>query len=64
MVSGSGSKMVDGTAPAEDNGQEMYIHLSGDGKGGGGVLDNGGIHPAAPEHGCTVHRYKITVRPV
>ena len=64
MVSGSDSEMVDGTAPAEDNGQEMYIHLSGDGKGGGGVLDNGGIHQAAPEHGRTVDRCAITVRPV
>ena len=56
--------MVDGTAPAEDTGWEVYIHLSGNGKGGGGVLYNGGIHPASLEHDRTVHRYAITVRPV
>ena len=56
--------MIDWTAPVEDTGQEVDIHLSGDCKGGGGVLDDGGIHPAAPEYGQTVHLYEITVRPM
>ena len=56
--------MVDGTAPVEDNGRGVKIHLGVNGKGGGKVLDNGIIHKAAPEHGRTVHRYAITVRPV
>ena len=30
-------------APIEDNGREVEIHLGGGSKGGGGVLDNGGI---------------------
>ena len=47
-VSGPGGKTVDGTAPAEDTGWEVDIHLSGDGKEEGRVLDDGRIHPAAP----------------
>ena len=35
----------------------MEIHLSGGGKGGGGFLDNVGIHQADPEHGHTVYCY-------
>ena len=42
----------------------MDIHLGGDVTLGGGVLDNGGIHQVSPEHGGTVYRYAITVRPV
>ena len=42
----------------------MELNIGGDSKEGGGVIDNGGKHQAAPEHGCTVHRYAITVRPV
>ena len=42
----------------------MDIHLGGDGEGGGRFPDDGGIHLAALEHGCTVHLYAITVRPV
>ena len=35
----------------------MEIHLGGGGKGGGGFLDNGGIHQVEPEHGHTVYYY-------
>ena len=42
----------------------MDVHLGGDVKGGGGVPDDGGLYPAAPEHGRTVYCYTITVRPV
>ena len=49
---------------AEDTGQEVNIHLGGNGMGGGGVIDNGAIHQGAPEHSRTVHRYDITVRHV
>ena len=63
-VSDPGDKTADGTAPAEDNGRNVEIHLGGGGKGGGGFLDDGGIRQAAPEHGHTVYRYAITVRPV
>ena len=46
--SGPGGETSDRTALAEDTGREVDIHLSGDGTGGGGVLDDGGIHQAAP----------------
>ena len=59
-----GGETDDGTAPAEDTGREVEIHLGGGGKGGGKILDDGGIYQAAAEHGCTVHCYVITVRPV
>ena len=48
----------------EDNGQEADIQIGGDGKGGGRVLDDEGIHLAASEHVRKVHHYIITVRPV
>ena len=59
-----GGETDDGTAPAEDNGRDVEIHLYGCGKGGGKFLDDGVIRQAAPEHGRTVYRYTITVRPV
>ena len=51
-------------APVEDTGREVEIHIVGSGKGGGGILDNGGVYQAAVEPGCIVHCYTITVRPV
>ena len=63
-VSGPGGETADGTAPVEDTGQEVDIHLGGDVTWGGGVLDDGGIHQEEPEHGSTVHLYTITDRPV
>ena len=42
----------------------MELHLSGNGKEGGGVPDDGGIHLETQEHGHKVHFYAITVRPV
>ena len=57
-------RKADGTANAEDNGRDVEIHLDGGGKGDGGFLDDGGIRQVAPEHGRTVYRYTITVRPV
>ena len=56
--------MADRMDPADDTRQEVDIHLSGDGTGGGGVLDNGGLHQAELENGRTVYRYAITVIPV
>ena len=61
---GPGVKTVDGTALAEDTIWEVEIHLDGDGKGGGRVIENGRINLVAPEHGHTVHRYAITVKSV
>ena len=58
-----GGDTVDSTAPAEYNGQDVVIHLGNGSKGGGGVLDNGGIRQAAQEHGRTENHYAITVRP-
>ena len=43
---------------------EEEIHLSGGGKVGGGIIANGGVYQAAAEHGCKVHCYTITARPV
>ena len=51
-------------AHAEDNGQDVGIHVGGGSKGGGRFLDDGGILQAAPEHGHTVYFYSITVKPV
>ena len=48
----------------EDTGREVEIHIGGGGKVGGGILDNGEVYQAAAEHGCTLHPYVITVRPV
>ena len=62
--SGPGSETSDGTATAENTGQDVNIHFVSNGKGGGRVLDNGEIHQAAQEHSHTVHCYAITVRPV
>ena len=59
-----GGETADRTAPTENNGQDVEIHLGSGGKGGGGFLNDGGIRQAAPEHGCTVYHYRITVRPV
>ena len=40
----------------------MEINLGGGGKGGGGVIDNGGIRQSAPEHVHAVYLYAVTVR--
>ena len=58
------ARRVTGQLFAEDNGWEVKIHLGVGGKGGGRVLDNGGIYQSAPEHGCTVNCYTINVRAV
>ena len=55
---------VYGTAPTEDDGHELDIHLGGNGKGGGMVLDDEEKHLAAVEHIRTVHLYTITGRNV
>ena len=46
----------------EDKGRDVEIHLGGSCKGGGRVLDDGGIRLASPEHSHTVYCYAITVR--
>ena len=56
--------MADRTYPTDYTGQEVDIKLGGNRMGGGRVLDDGGVHKAAPEHGRTVYRYTITVRPI
>ena len=38
VVSGPGGKTTYGTVPAKDTGQEVDIHLGGNGTGGGGAL--------------------------
>ena len=63
-VSYPGGETSDGKAPVEDNGQDAEIHLGSGGKGGGGVLDDGEIRQAEPEHGCTAYHYVITARPM
>ena len=57
-------KTSDRTASPEDTGWEVEIHLGGNVKGGGGVLDDREIHQAAAEHSCIVHCYAINIRPV
>ena len=56
--------MYDRTAPPEDTGREVEINFGSGGKGGGRIIDDGGVYQAAAEHCHTVHRYVITVRPV
>ena len=63
-ISDPGGETTDRKAPTEDNGRDVKINLGGGGKGCGGFLDYGGIRQADPEHGLTVYRYAITVRPV
>ena len=46
-VSDPGGNTADRTSTAEDTGREVEIHLGGGGKGGGGILDNGGVYKAA-----------------
>ena len=62
--SGPGVKTADRTAPVEDTGREVGIHIGGDSKGRGKVIEDGGIYQVSPEHGRTVHSYAITIRPV
>ena len=45
---GLGGETSDRTAPVEENVQEVDIHPGSNGTGGGRVLDDGGIHQAAP----------------
>ena len=47
-----------------ENRREVVVHIGGNGKGGGGVPDDGELHMTLPEHGCTIHRYAITGIPV
>ena len=63
-VSDPGGETYDRMAPTEDTAMEEEIHLSGGGKVGGGIIANGGVYQAAAEHGCKVHCYTITDRPV
>ena len=44
FFSDPGGETDDSTAPAEDTGKEVEIHLGGGIKGGGGILDNGGVY--------------------
>ena len=48
----------------KDTGHKVEIHLGGGGEGGGGIIDNVGVYQVVAEHGCIVHRYTMTVRPV
>ena len=63
-VSDQGDEMVDGASPEKDTSQEVEINLDGGGKGGGGILNDGGVYQAAVEHGCTLHCYAINARPM
>ena len=63
-VSEPGGDIADGTAPAEDTGQEVEIHLRGGGKGEGVILDDGVLYQVVAEYSSTVHLYDIPVRPV
>ena len=63
-VSYPGGNTAYGLAPAEDTRREVEIKLGNSGKGGGRIIDEGGVYQAAAEHSRTVHCYKITVRTV
>ena len=63
-VSDLGVETADRTSPEEEIRQEVDIHLGGGGKGGGRIIDYGGVYQAAAKNSRTVHCYAITVRPV
>ena len=50
-----GGDTDDVAATAKYNWREVDVHLSGNGKGGGGVTDDGGIHLATQKHVQTVN---------
>ena len=54
-VSGPCGETVEAAALVEDTGRKVDIQLGSDVKVCGGVLDDGVIHPAAPENGCIVY---------
>ena len=63
-VSDPGDEMADRTAPAENTRRDVEIYLGGGGKGGGRILDDGGVYQAAAEHIHKIHRYEITYIPM
>ena len=56
--------MSDGEDPAVENRWEVGVNLGGDSKGGGEIIDDGVVYRVTSEHGHTLYRYMITVRPV
>ena len=63
-VPGPGGAAFDEKATTAENRREVGVHLDGNGKGGGGFSDDGGIHSAKAEHGRAVHCYAIASGPV
>ena len=59
-----GGGTIDGEAPTTADRQEMVIHLSGGGKGGGGIRGNGRVHSEKAEHRHAVHSYVVAYGPV
>ena len=57
-------RLMGGGDPTAETWWELEVHLDGGGKGGGGVLDDGGINSAMTENGRTVYCYAVTDRPV
>ena len=63
-VPGLGGAASNRAAPVAENILEVGVHLISNDKGGGRVIDNGGVNSAKAEHGRTIHCYAISSGPV
>ena len=54
-VPGLGGAASDRADPVTENILEVGVHLISNGKGGGRVIDDGGVNSAKVEHGRTIH---------
>ena len=59
-----GGEVADRASSAVENLLVVGLHLGDNGKGEGGVPDDGGVHSETTKHGRILHFCMITSRPV